>query len=146
MYLRCLCIPQLPLLLQVSTHSPWVPHLKLIAFALGQSLKDFADQNRLLGVDPPLTHCRKDPKDRWPRHYIVLPQSMQCTAGGCVHHDKGPVKSGSKRREPLRCQIQCIVIVFHILAKCIFLVHADDHPQKKKPCHKQHCSWLCHFS
>lgn len=25
-------------------------------------------------------------------------------------------------------------------------MHADDHPQKKKTCHKQHCSWLCHFS
>lgn len=39
---------------------------------------------------------------------------MQCTAGGCVHHDKGPVKSGPKRRGLWKmlymclCQIQCI--------------------------------------
>lgn len=50
--LRCLCIPQLPLFLQVSL-IPLGTHLELIAFALGQSLKDFADQHRLLGVDPP---------------------------------------------------------------------------------------------
>ena len=65
-------------------------------------------------IDPLTVRYRKDRKDRWPRHYIVLPQSMQCTAGGCVHHDKGPVKSGPKRRGLWKmlymclCQIQCI--------------------------------------
>ena len=129
----CICVVcvyhnyiQLPLLLQVS-HIPLGTHLELIAFALGQSLKDFADQHRLLGVDPPIDPLTVRTVTGWPRHYIVLPQSMQCTAGGCVHHDQGPVKSGQKG-EPLLCQIQCIVIVFHILAKCIFLMHADDHP------------------
>ena len=104
MYLRCLYIPQ------VTTPSkfrsfPHGTHLELIAFALCQSLKDFADQHRLLGVGlHPEAFTNLTPIDPltvrtitgWPRHYIVLPQSMQCTAGGCVHHDQGPVQCRRK--------------------------------------------------
>ena len=102
---------------------PLGTHLELIAFALGQSLKDFSDQHGLLGVDPPFDPLTVRTLTGWPRHYVVLPQSMQCTAGGCVHHDQGPVKSRLKRRafamsNPMHCDCLPYPRKMHISSAC----------------------------